>query len=403
MGENDTLSKNPGAFLPGLSFGAAKAGREGKRLEPILKWAGGKSRELGVILALLPPAFENFYDPFVGGGSVFLAIEARRAFINDRSSELIGLYRIIRARDRERFFEILFDMARGWEALGDLVRGERDYLVRSYRNVDYGLLGRELLPRELEDFVSRYGGALASILAPDFAFASRGLLSAIRKCLLRKIGRMKHLERKKGPLPEADIIDNMESAFRGALYTQYRDVYNRRTRYGLDAAQSTSVFFFIRNFAYSAMFRYNSRGEFNVPYGGIAYNRKNFRKKVEYLASGELLTRLEDSVIECSDFEHFLTRYSPGRDDFIFLDPPYDTDFNTYVGTEFTREDQKRLADFLLGKTPSKWLLVIKKTDYILGLYSGKGLSMDVFDKTYNVSFMNRNERAAEHLLIRNY
>jgi len=31
------------------------------------------------------------------------------------------------------------------------------------------------------------------------------------------------------------------------------------------------------------MFRYNSKGEFNIPYGGIAYNYKNFRKKIEYL------------------------------------------------------------------------------------------------------------------------
>ena len=57
-----------------------------KRLPSLIKWAGGKEQELKYILPLLPP-FQRYYEPFVGGGAVFFAIEAGVKFINDRSSE----------------------------------------------------------------------------------------------------------------------------------------------------------------------------------------------------------------------------------------------------------------------------------------------------------------------------
>jgi len=48
-------------------------------------------------------------------------------------------------------------------------------------------------------------------------------------------------------------------------------------------------------------------------------------------------------------------------------------------------------------------MLVIKNTDFIAKLYINKNLNIQAFDKTYLVSFMNRNDKSAEHLLIRNY
>ena len=48
-------------------------------------------------------------------------------------------------------------------------------------------------------------------------------------------------------------------------------------------------------------------------------------------------------------------------------------------------------------------MMVIKATPYILSLYENKGLNIKQFDKTYTVSFMNRNDKKAEHLIIMNY
>ena len=82
-------------------------------LEPIIKWPGGKEKELQQIIEHCPQYFENFYEPFVGGGSVFMAIRAEKYFVNDFSTELISLYRAIQDTDKD-FFACLDGMELTW-------------------------------------------------------------------------------------------------------------------------------------------------------------------------------------------------------------------------------------------------------------------------------------------------
>ena len=60
------------------------------------------------------------------------------------------------------------------------------------------------------------------------------------------------------------------------------------------------------------------------------------------------------------DFETFLRTTQPGENDFVFLDPPYDSEFCTYAKNAFTRDDQRRLADFLINECKAKWMMIIK-------------------------------------------
>lgn len=213
---------------------------------------------------------------------------------------------------------------------------------------------------------------------------------------------MKKIEQNKGKLPDKDILDNIEASLKSAFYMHFRHLYNNINKYGIDKSFATAIFFFIRNFAYSGMFRYNAKGEFNVPYGGIGYNRKNIDKKINYLTSRELIEHLHKTKIESLDFYDFLMQYKPNRDDFIFLDPPYDSNFSTYSQNDFTKDDQKRLADYLL-KCKAKWLLVIKNTEFIYSLYNKPKIKISAFNKKYLVSFQNRNDKNTEHLIIKNY
>jgi len=66
-------------------------------------------------------------------------------------------------------------------------------------------------------------------------------------------------------------------------------------------------------------------------------------------------------------------------------------------------QDQVRLAQFLLHECRAKFMLVIKNTPAILELYSSKGFNISTFDKTYLVSFQDRNNRDVEHLIITNF
>ena len=168
-------------------------------------------------------------------------------------------------------------------------------------------------------------------------------------------------------------------------------------------ALATALFVYLRNYAYSGMFRYNANGEFNVPYGGISYNHKLMTGKVEYYKSAPLREHFAKTTISNLDFEDFFRKYPPTERDFIFLDPPYDTEFSTYAQNEFGKEDQIRLAHYLCEECKGKWLMIIKYTDFIYSLYNKPNIYIQKFDKKYLVSFMNRNDKDVEHLIITNY
>ena len=182
-----------------------------------------------------------------------------------------------------------------------------------------------------------------------------------------------------------------------------RYLYNKMSELEIVPSVATALFFFVRENAYASMFRYNRRGEFNVPYGGISYNRKDLQRKITYLQSAEIRSHLANTVIENMDFEAFLQKYPPEADDFIFLDPPYDSEFSTYMQNEFSKQDQERLAHYLLNQCKAKFMLVIKNTPMIHTLYSSRGLHIQTFKKKYLVNFQDRNYRDAEHLIITNF
>ena len=62
---------------------------------PFVKWAGGKRQLLGRISERMPQDFNNYYEPFIGGGAVLFGLQPDNAVINDINPSLINAYRII--------------------------------------------------------------------------------------------------------------------------------------------------------------------------------------------------------------------------------------------------------------------------------------------------------------------
>lgn len=372
-------------------------------LEPLIKWPGGKQRELKYIIPYIPTNIDKYYEPFVGGGAVFTSINHKNSFINDKSKELVDLYKMIKSKKREPFFNILSKIAEVWRFLTDFVLQNEVYLTETYKDYSNGTVSEKLLKKEYENFVNKNSNKLEKRISKIFTFDNQQFIEETKKKLYNKAKRMKKLEKKKHKLPKDDILDNIESSIKSSFYNYFRYLYNSNGNHKINKEEKVAIFFIIRNFAYSGMFRYNSNGGFNVPYGGIGYNKKNIQKKIEYLRSKKLMKLLENTTIEADDFESFLNKYKPTKNDFIFLDPPYDTEFSTYSQNSFTKQDQKRLANYLINKTEAKWMLIIQNTEFIMNLYKNKGLNIKIFDKTYLVSFKNRNNKKTKHLIIRNY
>ena len=70
-----------------------------KTPRPFLKWAGGKRQLLPQLLQLVPASFNDYHEPFVGGGALFFALAQSlrrvRATIHDANARLIRAYRAI--------------------------------------------------------------------------------------------------------------------------------------------------------------------------------------------------------------------------------------------------------------------------------------------------------------------
>lgn len=368
-------------------------------VKPLLKWPGGKEKELSFILQNAPSVINNYFEPFVGGGSVFMTFRAKEYFINDKSNELINLYNFISKQDTI-FYKWVKEVEYTWKNVYsyacsvDLVS-----LFLSFRNNE---IDANELKNKIEIFVKKNESSLLNNLSDFFTVNKNIFISEVKTNLTRKLQRMKKIEIDKWLLPNEDIKVNIETAFMSSLYMYFRNLYNDN-EIKINKELHTAIFLFIRNYAYSGMFRYNDAGEFNVPYGGASYNSKTLENKLNYYQSESVLSKFSHTKISNLDFEDFLKKYVPKKDDFVFLDPPYDSEFSTYAQNDFNKDDQKRLANYLCNKCKAKWMLVIKSTPYILSLYENMGLNIKQFDKTYTVSFMNRNDKNTKHLIIMNY
>lgn len=367
-------------------------------IKPFIKWAGGKEKELPIILKNLPSSFDRYIEPFVGGGAVYLNINCKNSIINDKSDELMLLYKMIKKGDKD-FIKSLNDINKNWIALENIVLNSSTELIELYNSYKKDISQLEKL---VDDYISNHNQELNALLREDVDINLYNLISEIKKNMISKISRMYKLEQKSGDLSKEDTIDNLECSFKSAYYMYFRYLYNNKNKLKLSNSFYCAVFYFVRDYCYASMFRYNANGEFNVPYGGISYNRKDFTKKIEYVTSKELKDYLSNTELYNLDFEEFCNRIELNENDFMFLDPPYDTEFSTYAKNDFNKNDQVRLANYLKN-TKAKFMLVIKNTDFIYNLYNVKGLYIKTFDKKYLVSFMNRNDKDVEHLLITNY
>jgi DNA adenine methylase len=363
------------------------------RLTPFLKWPGGKTQELAAIAAVAPPLVGRLIDPFVGGGSVLLATPPEvPAAANDACRDLIGLYSAASTEDHE-FRTAVAAVASAWDRLAHL----RDL----YADLASAFLsGSRMATSSALDSHSDALLAVVSSAGPKLGplFAAR-----VERELLAKLDRMRVVERRLGrSLSPGDLVVNIEGSIRSSFYMSVRARYNAARSANTSGAFRLADFMFLREFTYAAMFRFNAKDEFNVPYGGVSYNRKSLADKTTLLFGKRMLERLSNTVFRCQDFEAFLDETAPTASDFVFVDPPYDSDFSAYDNMPFDGSDQERLRD-ALEQLPAQVMVVIKDTPAIRSLYRTDRWTIVEAAKTYMWTIKSRNDRQATHLMITNY
>jgi DNA adenine methylase len=211
-----------------------------ERLRPILKWAGGKRSLVPRILKELPDRIDTYYEPFVGGAAVFLALAEekrfKRAVITDKNKDLINLYTVVR------------------DDLGKLLK-------------------------KLEELQER---------------------------------------------------------------TSEDDYYEIRATRPTNKIERAARLVYLNKTGYNGLYRVNSKGGFNVPYG--RYKRPRIYDP-ERLANAS--SHLQDITIRVADFEESCT--AAKRGDAVYLDPPYlplskTSSFSAYHSEAFGLPEHERLA-----------------------------------------------------------
>jgi DNA adenine methylase len=218
-----------------------------QHLAPFVKWAGGKTSLLPHLLPLVPLNLTNYYEPFLGGGALFLRTCARNtrfnAHLSDINEELITGYRVIKESPEE--------------------------LIR-----------------------------LLSILQREYDSAVDKSAYFYRKREWRPSGRI----------------------------------------------ESAARLIFLNKTCYNGLYRVNSRGEFNVPFG--QYKNPRILNSEGIRAVSHVL---ENARAELRSVDYRDALASCGKADFVYLDPPYQppsktSSFTDYTPGGFSQKDQEDLA-----------------------------------------------------------
>lgn len=175
------------------------------------------------------------------------------------------------------------------------------------------------------------------------------------------------------------------------VYYYIRDEYKPSS-----SLEEAFRFFYLRKTCFRGMLRYNSSGKFNIPFG--RYKNYSF----EELLDDSYESLLKNTFIFNDDFDFIFNNFND-KNNFVFLDPPYDSEFTNYGYCTFGKEDHFRLSE-LFKETNNKCLLIIGKTDFITSLY--KEYIVEEYNKEYKFKIYGGRigqEINNKHLVIKNY
>lgn len=158
-----------------------------------------------------------------------------------------------------------------------------------------------------------------------------------------------------------------------SYYYFCRDRFNQLVSQG-ENLEAAKLFYYLNRTGFNGLCRFNSDGQFNVPFG--SYATINYTKN--FLSYAPVL---KGWAFTSSDFSEL--SICPG--DFIYADPPYDVEFTQYSADDFKWEDQVRLAEWLaLHDGPV--VASNQATERVIDLYADHGFSIQFVEAPRRIS-----------------
>lgn len=232
----------------------------------------------------------------------------------------------------------------------------------------------------IEPFVG--GGAVLFWILQEFSNISKAVINDINSDLTLAYSTIKNMpneliyslrtiQEEYLPLNEVD---------RKEYFLSKRARFNTKN---LDAIENTSLFIFLNRTCFNGLYRVNSKGLFNVPFG--RYANPKICDVETILADSKLLQKVE---ILTGDFSNTLN--SATSNTFFYFDPPYKplsetSSFNSYTKEAFNDNEQIRLGNFCKAISEKGYSFILSNSDV-------KGINFEdnFFDDLYSNFDINR-------------
>lgn len=197
------------------------------------------------------------------------------------------------------------------------------------------------------------------------------------------------------------VLNNYEANHSETFYYEIRNKDKDKNFSKLSDYKKAARTLYLNKACFNGLYRVNSKGQFNVPFNK---NQKVNTYDAENLLTIHMYLTMNEVEIQCLDFEECLKTAQKG--DFVYLDPPYDSDtqtFNSYTESGFDKEEQRRLAKvfYELDKRGVYVMLSNHNTTLINELY--KNYNIHIIEAKRSINSKGNKRGNVEELIITNY
>jgi len=186
-------------------------------------------------------------------------------------------------------------------------------------------------------------------------------------------------------------------------YYETRDLDRNAYYNNLSTIERASRIIYLNKTCFNGLFRVNSQGQFNVPFG--KYKNPNIIDEI-VLKADNIYLQSNKVMLLNTDFEKAVAKAQKG--DFIYFDPPYDpvsdtSSFTGYSLSGFDKSEQIRLFRVFkeLDSRGCKVLLSNSATDFVINLYSDYKILKVAASRSINSNASRRGK--IDEVLVMNY
>ncbi|MBQ3832480.1 MAG: Dam family site-specific DNA-(adenine-N6)-methyltransferase [Bacteroidales bacterium] len=224
------------------------------------------------------------------------------------------------------------------------------------------------MPKDLYEYEFTYiepfvgGGAMLFFMLQKFPNIKRVVINDINRNLTDAymnikenaeglVYRLKHIEQQYFSISDYEGQRN--------YYLEMREKFNEEKLTSID---KTAILIFLNRTCFNGLYRENSKGKFNVPFG--RYTNPTICNEELIYADSKILNQFDVEIL-CGDFSETSSKIDKNGLNFFYFDPPYrplssTSSFNSYVKEVFDDNEQKRLANFckeISKKRNCLWML----------------------------------------------